>query len=81
MIAAFKSPANVGFLMYIADSFGYLGSVGVILMKTVFNVNVQWTVLYSRGVIVLSLTGILLTCFALVYFLKKYKTMFIHDKN
>lgn len=76
MIATFKSIANVGFLIYLADSFGYLGSVGVILMKTVFTVNVHWTVIYSNGVILLSVVGVLLTIFAIVYFNKKYKTMF-----
>ena len=27
MIASFKRPANVGFLIYISDSFAYLGSI------------------------------------------------------
>jgi hypothetical protein len=27
MIATFKYAGNVGFLMYVADSFGYLGSI------------------------------------------------------
>ena len=28
LIAAFGSVANAGFFIYVADSFGYLGSVG-----------------------------------------------------
>ena len=76
MIATFKSACNVGFLMYLADSFGYLGSVGVIAMKTVFNVNLKWTVLYSNGVIYLSVIGIAMTSIAIIYFNKKYKKIF-----
>ncbi len=76
MIATFKSACNVGFLMYLADSFGYLGSVGVIAMKTVFNVNIKWTVLYSNGVIYLSVIGIAMTSIAIIYFNKKYKKIF-----
>jgi hypothetical protein len=33
LLAAFKYVGTVGFLIYIADSFGYLGSVGVMLFK------------------------------------------------
>lgn len=33
LIATFRIVGNVGFLMYVADSFGYLGSVAIILLK------------------------------------------------
>ncbi|NCI46288.1 DUF5690 family protein [Sediminibacterium soli] len=71
MIAALGSLANVGFLMYLADSFGYLGSVGVIMAKTFFHIRSQWSVLYSNGVVVFSLLGIPLTLMALYYFNRK----------
>jgi len=74
MIATFKQAGNVGFLMYMADSFGYLGSVGVILMKTTFSFSLHWTVVYSTGVMYLSVIGIAGTLAALQYFNKKYKT-------
>lgn len=72
MIATFQCAGNVGFLIYLADSFGYLGSVGVILMKTIFNTHLQWTILYNSGVMILSVIGIAATCIALLYFNKKY---------
>ncbi|MEO6453103.1 MAG: DUF5690 family protein [Ginsengibacter sp.] len=74
MIATFKYAGNVGFLMYLADSFGYLASVGVILMKSVFSVKIKWTTLYSNGVIYLSVIGVTGTLLALQYFINKYKT-------
>ena len=73
MIATFRTVGNVGFLMYLADSFGYLASVGVILAKTVFTVNAKWTELYSRGVILLSIVGVVLTVAAAIYFARKFK--------
>jgi MFS family permease len=76
MIATFKCAGNVGFLMYMADSFGYLGSIGVILAKTVFHLQVNWTVLYSNGVIGFSIAGTILTILALIYFMKKDKNEF-----
>jgi MFS family permease len=74
MIATFKYAGNVGFLMYVADSFGYLGSVGVILLKTVFSFKLKWTTIYSNGVVYLSVIGIAGTLLALKYFINKYKT-------
>lgn len=73
MIAAFGSAANVGFLMYLADSFGYMGSVGVIVTKTLFSIKLQWTTLYSVGVIYMSIAGIILTALAIIYFTRKFK--------
>ena len=76
MIATFKISGNVGFLMYLADSFGYLGSVNIILTKTLFHFNIHWSVLYSRGVVWLSIFGVLGSLFALNYFNKKYRLIF-----
>ena len=78
MIASFRYAGNVGFLMYLADSFGYLGSVGVILMKTIFKIKMQWTVLYSNGVMVLSVAGVILTGMALQYFTRKRNQEKLH---
>ena len=75
LIATFRITGNVGFLMYLADSFGYLGSVTVILMKTLFKLNVQWSVLYSRGVVGLSILGVLGAILSIKYFNKKYQTI------
>lgn len=73
MIAAFGTAGNVGFLMYLADSFGYMGSVGVIITKTLFSIKLQWTTLYSVGVIYMSIAGIILTALAIIYFTRKFK--------
>lgn len=73
MIATFRISGNVGFLMYLADSFGYLGSVSVILIKTVFHFQIHWSVLYSWGVVGFSVFGVIGSLFALKYFNKKYQ--------
>ena len=75
MIATFKHAGNVGFLMYVADSFGYLASVGVILLKTVFNARLSWTTVYTNGVIFFSVFGIIGTILALFYFNKKHSLL------
>jgi MFS family permease len=72
-IATFRFTGNVGFLIYLADSFGYLGSVGVLLSKEIFKVKLNWVEFFSNSVMVLSVAGILLTVFSAAYFIKKYK--------
>lgn len=80
LIAAFRMNANVGFLIYIADSFGYLGSVGVIITKGVFNLSVQWTRFYSFSVVILSVIGVLGTFISIIYFSKRYKQLSINHE-
>jgi Family of unknown function (DUF5690) len=63
----------VGFLIYITDAFGYLGSVTVMLFKESMKVDVQWSVFYSYAVIMLSIIGVIGTVYALLYFNRKYK--------
>jgi hypothetical protein len=73
LIATFKSGGNVGFLIYIADSFGYLGSVVVIIGKSIFSDKLPWATVYSNGVMYLSVIGLAGTLLALRYFNKKYE--------
>ncbi len=73
LIATFRIPANVGFLIYLADSVGYVGSVGVIITKGFFNLSVQWTVFFSNSVMILSVIGLAGTALAIWYFYRKYR--------
>ena len=76
MIAAFRINGNVGFLMYCADSFGYLASMLVLLSKEVFHIRLQWVSFFSNAVIGLSIFGVIATAFSAVYFLKRHKKSF-----
>ncbi len=74
MIASFRIKSNVGFLMYISDSFGYLGSVVVLLAKSFFGLQLSWTSFFIHLVLLISLFGIGATLAAAFYFNKKYRT-------
>jgi len=71
MIASFKRPANVGFLMYIADSFGYLGSIGVLFYKEFGQHNISWIRFFSLMIYLVCSTGIVFTIFSQLYFNRK----------
>jgi len=72
MIATFRIKGNVGFLIYVADAFGYLGSVVVMLSKEFFEIKLSLAGFYSYGVAILSVIGIAGTIFSLFYFNHKY---------
>ena len=74
MIAGFRIKSNVGFLMYISDSFGYLGSVLVLLAKSFFGLHLSWTSFFINLVLTISLFGIGATVIAALYFRKKYES-------
>jgi MFS-type transporter involved in bile tolerance (Atg22 family) len=75
LIATFKHTGNVGFLIYLADSFGYIGSVGVLMTKEIFEVKLNWVTFYSNSVMILSLAGLALTVFSTIYFMRKYQAI------
>jgi len=74
MIAAFGSAANAGFLIYIADSFGYLGSVGTLIYKNFFSKNISWYHFIINASYGLALAGGLLVIIALWYYKIKFKS-------
>lgn len=75
LISTFKYASNVGFLIYIADAFGYVGSIGVLLSKEIFKVKLNWVTFFSSSVMILSVVGVLLTFYSLYYFSRKYTKM------
>jgi MFS family permease len=73
MIATFRIKGNVGFLIYLADAYGYAGSVAVMLAKNLFDLKLSWSGFYSYGVAILSIIGVAGTIFSLFYFNNKYR--------
>jgi MFS family permease len=73
MIAAFRISGNVGFLIYIADSIGYLGSVAVLLSKEVFRIKMHWVQFFLNSTTYLSMVGLALTIITSTYFYIKFR--------
>jgi MFS family permease len=68
MIASFRYAANVGFLIYLADSFGYLGSLVVLLYKNFGEPNMNWLNFFMGGAYVLSFIGMSLVILTMIVF-------------
>jgi MFS family permease len=75
LIASFKIVGNVGFLIYIADAYGYLGSSSVMLLKEIFRVQLKWIEFYPVCVIILSVIGLVATVYSMVYFNRRYREL------
>lgn len=78
MIATFKINGNVGFVMYIADAFGYLGTVVVLLLKEFVTLNMHWETFFKWVFYIASSLGIILIIFTLSGFIKKFNRT-IHE--
>lgn len=76
MIATYKVQSNVGFIMYISDAFGYLGSVLILFLKEFSGVQLSWTEFFINAVFTITVIGIAGTVLAAIYFKQKHKTLF-----
>ncbi|HTD94578.1 MAG TPA: DUF5690 family protein [Chitinophagaceae bacterium] len=72
MIASFRLSGNVGFLIYLADAFGYLGSVGIMLTKEIMRLQNNWSQFYSHAAVIGSLIGLAAVLYSWFYFRNKY---------
>lgn len=72
-IATYKTAANAGFLIYLADSFGYLSSVGLLIFKNFFQAEISWYHFFLKFSYSSSVFGVVLTLLSLAYFMKYNK--------
>ena len=73
MLAAYKVQGNVGFVIYIADAFGYLGTVVVLLVKEFITIKYSWVDFFTWLFYISSFAGILLVLWGSTLFAKIYR--------
>lgn len=71
MISLFKIKANAGFFVYICDSVGYLGSVGLLLYKEFFMKNQSWSKVLMEFSYLLTLISLLILILVSLFFNRK----------
>jgi len=67
-IATFKVKGNSGFLIYIADSFGYVGSILVLLYKNFGQAKLSWLNFFVYGTYAVAAIGLLASLVLLIHF-------------
>jgi hypothetical protein len=70
LLASFHYKGNVGFLIYVADSMGYLGSVSVLLVKELGQPNVSWGMFFKDSVLAVAVVGGICATLSLLYFMR-----------
>lgn len=73
-IAAFKIKGNSGFLIYIADAFGYVGSVLVLFYKNFGQANLSWLNFFVYGTYAVALIGISVSLVLFFHFWARHKS-------
>ncbi len=81
MIATFRIQGNAGYLIYIADAFGYLGSMGVLLYKNFGHSKLSWLNFFMASTYLIAVLGTLITIVSLIYFKRKYRKSLIVEKQ
>lgn len=72
MIASFRIVGNAGFLIYLADAFGYLSSTGVLVVKNFMHPHVSWLSFLQYFGYLLAGIAIASIAFAFFYFERKH---------
>lgn len=72
-MASFKAKGNAGFLMYICDSSGYLGSVVIIVLKEFSFKGISWISFMISFSYLICFTGVIAMILSLIYFKRKGK--------
>jgi hypothetical protein len=75
MIATFKIKGNVGFLIYFVDSFGYLGSILILLFKNFGYKKISWLHFYIQLNYAIAIIGFFTILIAAILFQKKINKM------
>jgi hypothetical protein len=71
LIAAFRYVSTVGFIMYVADSFGYLGIVSVLFFREFNYPLLSWLDFFTTAGYIISIAGTLLILGSMLYFYRK----------
>ncbi len=73
LITVFRVKSNIGFLMYMADAFGYTGSVLVLLYRNFGAGELSWLQFFTRMSYLMAIIMGVLGIGAMVYFARKVK--------
>ena len=73
LLASFRERGNVGFLMYTADSIGYLGSISVLLWRNFGSSELSWVQFFTNLCLYGSVLVVVASLASWWYFQKKHK--------
>lgn len=75
MIATFRYTSNIGYVMYLADAFGYLSSIGVFGFKNTFSPAASWADFFLSSSYYVSIAGAVLMIASTLWLQRKYNRL------
>lgn len=75
LIASFRYVSTVGFIVTLADWYGYLGSVGVLLYKNFGHTNISYREFFIDGAYILAVLYVVLVIASYVYFRMRFQQL------
>lgn len=79
-VAAFRYVSTVGFIVTLADWYGYLGSVGVLLYKNFGQGGISYREFFVYGAYTLAVLYSILVVGSFVYFRRRYREISVNAK-
>lgn len=74
LIAAFKYKSNVGFMIYLVDAIGYLGSICILLFKQFGHTRLSWGSFFVQGSGIVAFIGLIGISLSYYYFYRKKRS-------
>ena len=75
MIATFQYSSNIGYVMYLADAFGYLSSIGVLGLKNILSPSDSWADFFLSSSYYVSVAGVVIMIASSIWFQRKYNRL------
>jgi hypothetical protein len=81
LVASFRYVSTVGFIVTLADYYGYMGSVAVLLYKNFGQSSISYLVFFINGAYILAAlySGLVIASF--LYFRKRYQTELVRPET
>lgn len=81
LIASLKVISTAIFIIYLADSFGYLGTIGVFMVKNFISVDTSWTSMLMHTAIISGAISMLSVFAVYIYFKKQLNSLILIPEN
>lgn len=81
LIASLKVISTAIFIIYLADSFGYLGTIGVFMFKNFLSVDTSWTSMLMHTAILSGAISMLSVFAVYIYFKKQLNSLILIPEN
>ena len=75
MLAVFRETGTIGYLMYLADAFGYLGYLGILVFRNTASGEIRYLGLLTWVSVMISVISTLFAGMLMIYYRRVFRQM------